>query len=163
MKTAQNLHIVSVSVQELNPAPYNPRKWTDKAIKELTESIKRFGLVDPLLVNSAPNRKNVVIGGHFRLEVAKRLRHESVPVLYINIPDEVKEKEVDKEQLKQKLENMSYKIYNKYKETFNGIQSNFLCSREANNYGFIKKTNKIPRAELNRALEYKKEFEGRKK
>jgi DNA topoisomerase-3 len=30
------------------------------------------------------------------------------------------------EKLKQKLENMSYKIYNKYKETFNGIQSSFL-------------------------------------
>ncbi len=29
-------------------------------------------------------------------------------------------------QLKQKLENMSYKIYNEYKETFNGIQSSFL-------------------------------------
>ena len=30
-------------------------------------------------------------------------------------------------------------------------------------HGFIKKTNKTPRVELNRALEYKKEFEGRKK
>ena len=29
-------------------------------------------------------------------------------------------------------------------------------------HGFIKKTNKTPRAELNKALEYKKEFEGRK-
>ena len=30
-------------------------------------------------------------------------------------------------------------------------------------HGFIKKTNKTPRVELNRALEYKKEFEERKK
>jgi hypothetical protein len=29
-------------------AEYNPRKWSNKAIEGLKESIKMFGLVDPL-------------------------------------------------------------------------------------------------------------------
>ncbi len=84
-----------VPVNELNPAPYNPRKRPPKAVKDLTESIKRFGIVDPILVNSAPNRRNIVIGGHFRLEVIKELGFEKVPVIYLKIPDIEKEKELN--------------------------------------------------------------------
>lgn len=85
MKT--DLKIVNVKIDELNPAPYNPRKWSEMAIKQLTDSITNFGMVDPLLINGAPERKNVVIGGHFRLKVAKDLGIKKVPVVYANIPD----------------------------------------------------------------------------
>lgn len=87
--------IVYVSVSELRPAEYNPRKWDENAAKQLTESIKHFGLIDPIIVNGASNRKNVVIGGHFRLEIAKRLGIEKVPVVYVNIPSIQKEKELN--------------------------------------------------------------------
>jgi len=91
----EQLKIQTVKISELNPATYNPRKWSDEAIAGLKESIQRFGLVDPILVNSAENRKNVVIGGHFRLKVAKGLGITEVPVVYVNIPDEAKEKELN--------------------------------------------------------------------
>ncbi|PIW36573.1 MAG: hypothetical protein COW24_04640 [Candidatus Kerfeldbacteria bacterium CG15_BIG_FIL_POST_REV_8_21_14_020_45_12] len=89
------LQIVQVDVKDLKAAEYNPRRWPDAAIANLTESIKRYGLVDPLLVNSASNRKNTLIGGHFRLFVAKQLGHTRVPVVYIDIPDIEKEKELN--------------------------------------------------------------------
>lgn len=92
---SKKLKIVHVGVSELNRAVYNPRKWSEGAIVQLTESIKRFGLVDPILVNSAPERKNIVIGGHFRVKVAKDLGYTEVPVVYVNIPDEAKEKELN--------------------------------------------------------------------
>jgi len=57
--------------------------------------MKRFGLVDPIVVNGAPDRKNIVIGGHFRLKVAKDLGYQEIPVVYINIPDLEKEKELN--------------------------------------------------------------------
>lgn len=91
----QKLNIQHVLVTDLNPSPYNPRSWSSVAIEQLTESIKRFGLVDPILVNSAPERKNIVIGGHFRLKLAKDLGYAEVPVVYVNIPDEAKEKELN--------------------------------------------------------------------
>lgn len=89
------LHVQTKKISELKPAAYNPRKWSDAAITGLADSIKQFGLVDPILVNGADNRRNVVIGGHFRLKVAKDLGYKEVPVVYINIPDEAKEKELN--------------------------------------------------------------------
>jgi len=67
----QNLKVWYIKISLLNPAEYNPRKWHKKAVDDLKESIERFGLVDPIIVNSASNRKNVVIGRHFRLKVAR--------------------------------------------------------------------------------------------
>jgi DNA modification methylase len=93
--TANQLTIQNIKISELNPAPYNPRKWSEDAISQLTESIQQFGLVDPILVNGALGRKNVVIGGHFRLKVAKDLGYKEVPVVYINIPEPEKEKELN--------------------------------------------------------------------
>jgi len=94
-KFRKNLNVVYVSIRELKFANYNPRRWDETSIKQLTESIKRFGLVDPIIVNSAPNRKNVVIGGHFRLKVAKDLGFTEMPCVYVNIPDLEKEKELN--------------------------------------------------------------------
>jgi ParB-like chromosome segregation protein Spo0J len=65
------MEIVQVKIEELKPATYNPRKWSDKAVADLKESIKKFGIVDPIIANGAPKRKNIVIGGHFRLMVAR--------------------------------------------------------------------------------------------
>jgi ParB-like chromosome segregation protein Spo0J len=79
----------------LNPAEYNPRHWEESAEKDLTESILRFGLVDPIIVNKAKGRENIVIGGHFRLHIAKKLRFETVPVYYLDIPDISKEQELN--------------------------------------------------------------------
>lgn len=90
-----NPKIVMVKVGDLKPSTYNPRTWSDETTKQLTESIQQFGLVDPLLVNGAAERKNIVIGGHFRLKVAKDLGFKEVPVVYLDIPDEVKEKELN--------------------------------------------------------------------
>lgn len=89
------LEIKQVLIKNLKPAIYNPRKWSEGAIEGLKESIKKFGLVDPILVNGAKNRENVVIGGHFRLKIAKELGYEDVPVVYLNIPSVEKEKELN--------------------------------------------------------------------
>lgn len=85
--------MVYVAIQELNPAVYNPRKWSKKATDDLTASIKRFGLIDPIIVNKA--RGNTVVGGHFRLHVAKKLGYTEVPCVFVSIEDEQKEKELN--------------------------------------------------------------------
>ncbi len=82
-------------MQKLKPALYNPRKWNEQQKAQLRESIDRFGFVDPILVNGAKGRKNIVIGGHFRLEVAKEVGMETVPVVYVDILDREREKELN--------------------------------------------------------------------
>lgn len=91
----QDLKITYVPIGSLKPTTYNPRKWSEAQINALKESISRFGLVDPIVCNSAQDRENIVIGGHFRLKVATELGHTKMPVVYVNIPDLEKEKELN--------------------------------------------------------------------
>lgn len=92
---SDKLQTVYVDIDKLTKADYNPRKWDEKALSDLKASIQRFGLVDPIILNGAENRKNVVIGGHMRLEAAKALGIKQVPAVYINLPDIEKEKELN--------------------------------------------------------------------
>ena len=92
--TKHKLAVEYVSTSSLKSPEYNPRSWSKEAIAQLTESIKKYGLVDPLLVNSAKGREGVVVGGNFRLSVAKTLKIETVPIVKINLPDLEREKEL---------------------------------------------------------------------
>lgn len=92
MKT--KLNITYVPIEKLRQAEKNPRRWTKETLEQLKESITRHGVVDPLLANSAKGREGVVIGGHMRLKVLKELGHTEVPVVYLNIPDIEKEREL---------------------------------------------------------------------
>lgn len=94
-KQSPKIQSIEVPINELISAEYNPRKHDEIATEQLKQSIKRFGLVDPVIANSALNRKNIIIGGHFRWEVAKELKYETIPVVYVDIPDLQKEKELN--------------------------------------------------------------------
>lgn len=91
----EQINVKYVPVGALKPVEYNPRKHDQEMANQLKESIRRFGVVDPLLVNNAPGRQNIVIGGHFRLEVLKELGYTEVPVVYVTIPELEKEKELN--------------------------------------------------------------------
>lgn len=89
-----NLKIEYVAIELLKVNDKNPRKWTKEQKDQLKESITKFGNVDPVLVNSHKERKDIVIGGHFRLEVCKELGYTEMPVLYLNLTPE-KEQELN--------------------------------------------------------------------
>lgn len=50
---------------QLAPAKYNPRTISDDALAGLTNSLKRFGCVEPIIVN-VRGGKNIIVGGHQR-------------------------------------------------------------------------------------------------
>ena len=91
----EKLQIVDVAINQLKASKYNPRKHSKDQTEQLKKLIKSFGMVDPVICNSAPERKNIIIGGHFRNEIAKELGFQTVPVVYVNIPDLAKEKELN--------------------------------------------------------------------
>jgi len=84
-----------VPIEKLKFAEYNPRALTEKEFQDLAESLKRFGFVEPIVVNSAPERMNIVIGGHQRIRVAEKIGIKEIPVVYVNIPDLKKEQELN--------------------------------------------------------------------
>lgn len=115
-KDTQELQVHTVRIDQLNPAPYNPRKWSESATEQLKESIQRFGLVDPILVNNAKGRESVVIGGHFRLKVARDLGITEVPVVYVTIPEIEREKELNL-RLNKNLGDWDYNLLKEFDET----------------------------------------------
>ena len=95
MKNNKELKIVYVPIADLKLSDYNPRRHTPEAMTALKESIKRFDVVDPVIANCAPKRKNVLVGGHMRLKALKEMGVKEVPTVYVNIPDIEKEKELN--------------------------------------------------------------------
>lgn len=79
---------VDYKITELLEAEYNPRQLTEKQYDDLTASIKKFGFVDPIIVNKHPDRDNVVVGGHQRLKVAKLLNYKKVPCVEVKLTEE---------------------------------------------------------------------------
>ncbi|KJQ58908.1 site-specific DNA-methyltransferase [Streptococcus gordonii] len=91
MKVTQDMTWVSLSIDSLKPAAYNPRKKLKKGDKEyekIKKSIVEFGYVDPIIVNF----DGTVIGGHQRLTVLSDLGYKEVQCVQVQIKDENKVK-----------------------------------------------------------------------
>ena len=86
--------IIHRDINSLIFAEYNPRQLTKDQYQNLKDSISRFGLVDPIIVNKNKERKNIIIGGHQRIRVAKDMDIEFVPVLEVDLTYE-KERELN--------------------------------------------------------------------
>ena len=82
---ARPITIEHVSIGELRPDPFNPRRISDGELETLTRSIREFGLVDPIIVR---RKDSTVIGGHQRLVVARRLGLITVPVIFVEVSPE---------------------------------------------------------------------------
>src|SRR5205085_4575500 len=62
-------------VGELRPYPNNARTHSKKQIRQIANSIKKFGFCNPVLVDDAKQ----IIAGHGRVEAAKLLGIDAVP------------------------------------------------------------------------------------
>ena len=68
-------------ITDLKPATYNPRQISTKQYNDLKESVKRFGLVDPIIIN----KDNTVVGGHQRLKIAKELKYIDIECVVLDL------------------------------------------------------------------------------
>ena len=67
----------TIPLTALKPHDRNPRTHTKKQIRQLADSIKRFGFTNPVLVDG----ENRIIAGHGRVEAARLIGMTTVPVL----------------------------------------------------------------------------------
>jgi ParB family chromosome partitioning protein len=74
-------HIKDVSITELRPNPYQPRKVFDqKAIDELRESIQEHGILQPIVVRKSIKGYEIVLGER-RFRAASEAGLKTVPVI----------------------------------------------------------------------------------
>jgi len=74
----------TAKIKDLKPAPYNPRRIDEKALDGLKGSIRRFGLVQEIVVN---RRSMTIVGGHQRVKAAMDAGLAEVPVVYVDLDD----------------------------------------------------------------------------
>jgi len=75
-------------LSELKAYDLNPRRITEKGLNDLIQSLKLFGLAEPIVIN----RDDTIIGGHARVQAIKRMKAKSAAVY---VPDRLlDEKEV---------------------------------------------------------------------
>ena len=79
------MKVIQKKISELIFADYNPRQLFKKEYKHLKESIGKFGLVDPIIINKNKDRENVIIGGHQRVKIAKELKIKDIPCVEVDL------------------------------------------------------------------------------
>ena len=72
--------VENLPVSSLMPHSGNARTHSRKQVREIAESIERFGFTVPVLVDD----QNQIIAGHGRVEAAKRLGWTEVPTLRLS-------------------------------------------------------------------------------
>lgn len=76
------MKVVQIPVDLIVPNPEQPRKvFTDNELEELTNSIREYGVLQPLLVKKAVGRKFILIAGERRLRASKLAGLQRVPVI----------------------------------------------------------------------------------
>ena len=73
-----------VRLDEIKPAPYNPRVISEGALDGLGASLDRFGLVQPIVVNTRTNR---IVGGHQRAKALEARGVETAEAVLVDLPE----------------------------------------------------------------------------
>lgn len=71
-----------MKLSELEPAPYNPRRISRRALERLRASLDRFGLVQDVVWNA---RTRTVVGGHQRLRILAESGVEEIDVVVVDL------------------------------------------------------------------------------
>lgn len=84
----KNAKLVNINISALTENPYQPRKKIDiELIKELSESIKQNGLLQPIVVTPIDKNPNkfYIVAGHRRVEATKILNNKAIRAIIINM------------------------------------------------------------------------------
>lgn len=84
----QQNNICYLPTENIYPNIYQPRKYFDnEAIDELAQSIKAYGILQPLSVRKMGEGRFELVAGERRLRAAKKIGLNEVPAIIIDITD----------------------------------------------------------------------------
>ena len=78
------MNIEKIEINKLKGSTYNPRQISTKQYKDLKESITKFGLVDPIILNKC----YTIIGGHQRYKICKDLDYKDIGCIVLDLNKE---------------------------------------------------------------------------
>lgn len=77
-----------VSLADLTPRPGAARTHSRKQIRQIAESIRRFGFINPIVIDE----NGQILAGHGRVEAARAMRLDEVPALRIDTMSEAEKR-----------------------------------------------------------------------
>lgn len=81
-------NISYLSIDCVRPNPYQPRKQFSKgALEELCESIKQYGVIQPINVRKISSNNYELVAGERRLRAAVMAGLKEIPAIIINVND----------------------------------------------------------------------------
>jgi len=83
MEQVQRLNsVVSVPLDDLRQNPDQPRKhFSEERLKELADSVREKGVIQPILVEEAPDGGLLIVAGERRFRAARLAGLDTVPVI----------------------------------------------------------------------------------
>ena len=79
------MKVQNIKIEVIKPYEKNTKKHPETQIKNIAESIKQFGFIQPLVLD----KNNEIIIGHGRYFAAQRLKMEEVPCVFVeNLTEE---------------------------------------------------------------------------
>lgn len=83
-----NYNVEMIPTLSIRPNPYQPRKVFDKfMLEELANSIKEFGVIQPINVRVINEDTYELVAGERRLRAAKLAKLDKIPAIIINVND----------------------------------------------------------------------------
>lgn len=81
-------NITYVKIDNIRPNPYQPRKQFNKAaLEELCESIKQYGVIQPINVRKISSNHYELVAGERRLRAATMAGLIEIPTIIVNVDD----------------------------------------------------------------------------
>lgn len=88
MESASESDIIQISVNDIRPNPYQPRKTFDQeALDELATSIRHYGVFQPIIVKKSIKGYDLVAGER-RLRASKLAGLDTIPAIVKDFSDE---------------------------------------------------------------------------
>ena len=82
----ENMKVIEIVLGKLREAPWNANQMDEAMLERLKESLRRYGLVGPLVVRPI-GQYYEVLSGNQRLRAIKELKFKSAPCVIVNLND----------------------------------------------------------------------------
>jgi ParB family chromosome partitioning protein len=87
----QNQGVLEIATEKISPNPYQPRSNFDpEKLQELADSIKKHGILQPLVLTRKKSGEYELVAGERRLQAAKKAGMEKVPAIIKKLDDKGK-------------------------------------------------------------------------
>lgn len=87
MKNVQS-EILYIPIADIKPNPYQPRRdFNKKALEELSQSIKSYGVIQPISVRKIKDNSYELIAGERRLRASQLAELDKIPAIVVEYRD----------------------------------------------------------------------------